>query len=437
MKGGLPKLFENPIVTKSGEERYISWANSEIKRGETTTGIISFGIDITERKQAVEALEESEQKFRGFMEQSPFAISLVNPDGRIDQVNKAFMTLWGISEDDWPKIKEEYNLLKDKQAMELGVMPLIQRAFSGESVVLPVLEYDAENTMDSLGIDTRSNKRSIQVRLYPLKNSKGDVIKVADMAEDITDRRQVEEEMRRLREEYTHIARVSAMGELTASLAHELKQPLAAIRSNAQAAQRFLTEDKPDIDEIHEILKDIVSDNRRADDVIAKLRSLMRKGTLQITELDINELVRDILPLINSHHIGGNIRVELQLDESIAHVSGDPVQLQQVILNLILNSTEAVTNLEVDRRVIIVRTSPHDGESVLLSVIDNGPGIDDKSISRLFEAFYTTKNEGLGMGLAISRTIIEEHRGRLWASNNPDRGATFSFTIPTFNENST
>jgi len=253
---------------------------------------------------------------------------------------------------------------------------------------------------------------------------------------DITENRRTEEEILRLREEYTHIARVSAMGELTASLAHELKQPLAAIRSNAQAALRFLSGDKPDIDELHEVLKDIIADNRRADDVIGKLRTLMRKSKPQITELDMRELVPDILPLVASHEAMRKITLSLELDEAIPLAAGDRIQIQQVILNLILNSTEALMSAKKESRLIVVRAYQQDAQKVVLSVKDNGPGIEAKALPHLFEAFYTTKQEGLGMGLAICRSIIEEHGGRLWAENNPDRGATFYFTLPIAKENS-
>ncbi len=272
-------------------------------------------------------------------------------------------------------------------------------------------------------------------RGYTHCNAEAEPDRLMGISTDITERKRAEEETLRLREEYTHMARVSAMGELTASLAHELKQPLAAIRSNAQAALRFLTGDKPDIDELHEVLKDIISDNRRADEVIKKLRTLMRKSKLQITDLDMKEAVQDVLPLVTNHETLRKISLQLELDETIPRVTGDRIQIQQVILNLILNSTEALMSRKQPLRSILVRTYQQDSRTVTLSVQDNGPGIEEKAMPHLFEAFYTTKQEGLGMGLAICRSIVEEHGGRLWAENNPDGGATFSFTIPLAREN--
>jgi two-component system sensor kinase FixL len=187
---------------------------------------------------------------------------------------------------------------------------------------------------------------------------------------------------------------------------------------------------------LHEILQDIIIDNRRADDVIGKVRALMRKGVFHITALNMKDLVQDILPLVTSHRAMRKIALEVELDDTIPLVAGDRIQLQQVILNLILNSLEAVMNMKTESRSILVRTYQQDTRTITLSVKDNGPGIEAKAMPHLFEAFYTTKPEGLGMGLAICRSIVENHRGRLWAENNPNGGATFYFTIPIARENS-
>ena len=250
------------------------------------------------------------------------------------------------------------------------------------------------------------------------------------VVEDITEKKQTEAEIQQVREEYIHIARVSAMGELTASLAHELKQPLAAIRSNAQAALRFLAVDKPDLDEFREILADIVEDDRRADMVIAKLRALMQKGKTETFKLNLNDVIQDTRPLINSYGIVKNISQTYELDARLLPISGDRIQLQQVLINLVLNSSEAFSAEEAVVRTITVSTRQHDAESVLVSVSDNGQGIPETVLGHLFEPFYTTKSKGLGMGLAICRSIVAEHGGRLWAENRPEGGAVFCFTIP-------
>ena len=312
-----------------------------------------------------------------------------------------------------PKLRELFNFTSDEEVNYESFFKVIHP--EDHEVVRRAVEQ-ALQTKGELRVDYRvvlpdGRIRWIGVRGRPYFKSSGELDRLMGVSSDITERKLAEEETLRIREEYTHIARVSAMGELTASLAHELKQPLAAIRSNAQAALRFLTGDKPDIDELHEILKDIIIDNRRADDVIGKLRGLMRKSELHITELNMKELVEDILPLVTSHEAMRKISLHLELDETIPLVAGDRIQIQQVILNLILNSTEALMNMKKQSRSITVRTHQQDSRTVTLSVKDNGPGIEAKAMPHLFEAFYTTKPEGLGMGLAICRSIVENARG--------------------------
>ncbi|MHA2408434.1 MAG: ATP-binding protein [Candidatus Ranarchaeia archaeon] len=271
--------------------------------------------------------------------------------------------------------------------------------------------------------------RWIEHVCQPISDQKSKFLGYRASNRDITKRKQSEEEVSQLREEFLHIARVAAIGELTASIAHELKQPLAAIRSNAQAAQRFLTRDEPDLDEFHDILTDIIKDDRRANEVIERLRTLLRKGDFRLMELDINELIHEIVPLINSYKIMRDISLELDLNDRLPPVMADRVQLQQVILNLILNSSEALMSESQNTRKIIVQTDLKDDQNVV-SVRDNGPGIDTKDPMKLYEPFYTNKKEGMGMGLAISRSIIEAHKGHIWFENNPDSGVTFYFALP-------
>ncbi len=246
--------------------------------------------------------------------------------------------------------------------------------------------------------------------------------------QDITERKQAEEDSRRLREELMHVARVTTMGELTAALAHELNQPLMAIMSNAQAAHRFLAKKNPDLDEIGEILSDIIKDDKRASEVIGKLRALLRKSDLEFTILNINDVIREVITLVHSDIVIKNISLSSDLNDKIPLVSGDRIQLQQVILNLILNSFEAMK--DVDSKRLCMRTVQENGKFITVGVEDSGIGIDEKNIDSLFKPFFTTKKEGLGMGLSINKVIIEAHGGSLWAKNNSDKGATFYFTLP-------
>lgn len=243
-------------------------------------------------------------------------------------------------------------------------------------------------------------------------------------------RKQGELEAQRLRQDLTHIGRVSAMGELTASLAHELNQPLTAILSNAQAAQRLLAADDVDLAEMREILADIVADDKRAGNVISRLRTLIKKGRLELTSLDLNEIVREVAWLVRSDAIIRNVSMNLELASGLPSVRGDRVQLQQVVLNLVLNGLEAMGGSGAGLRILVIRTAPDGADAVAIAVQDSGIGIDEKNADRLFDPLYTTKAEGLGMGLAIARTIVEAHGGRLGVASNPEGGATFRFTLP-------
>ncbi len=242
-------------------------------------------------------------------------------------------------------------------------------------------------------------------------------------------RRQAELEVQRLRQDLAHVGRVSAMGELTASLAHELNQPLTAILNNAQAAQRFLAADVVNLDELREIVSDIVADDKRAAELIRQTRRLLGKGGLEHTALALNETVADVARIVRGDAIMRNVSIRLDLAAALPPVRGDRLQLQQVVLNLVLNGLDAMQEAGPGDRVLVITTAS-DGPAVRVSVRDSGVGIDGQNVDRMFQPLYTTKAEGLGMGLAIANSIVIAHGGRLGACNNPDGGATFHFTLP-------
>jgi signal transduction histidine kinase len=243
-------------------------------------------------------------------------------------------------------------------------------------------------------------------------------------------RKQGELERQRLRQELTHIGRVSAMGELTASLAHELNQPLTAILSNAQAAQRLLAVDVVDLEEVREILSDIVADDKRAAAVIQRLRILLKKGALEFVPLDVNDIVSEVAWLVRSDALLRNVSMSVELASDLPSVLGDRVQLQQVVLNLLLNGLEALRSPWAGARTLVIRTARDGAALVTVAVQDSGTGIDEKDTDRIFRPLYTTKPDGLGMGLAIARTIVDAHGGRVVAANNEHGGATVHFTLP-------
>ena len=247
---------------------------------------------------------------------------------------------------------------------------------------------------------------------------------------------QAEREAGRLRQELAHIGRVSAMGELTASLAHELNQPLTAILNNAEVAQQHLQAAAPNLQELREILDDIVADDKRAAEVIQRLRVLLKKGALEHLPLDINDVVGEVAQLVRNDVVLRNVPMTVDLAPGLPVVRGDRVQLQQVILNMVLNGLEAMAEPNGHARALVIRTSRAGDTAVRVAVEDAGVGIDTDDLERLFQPLYTTKPEGLGMGLAIARTIIEAHGGHLRGSNNAAAGATFQFTLPVVGERS-
>src|SRR5437899_659633 len=247
---------------------------------------------------------------------------------------------------------------------------------------------------------------------------------------DVSEQKRAEREAREQQKQITHLTRVAMLGELSGALAHELNQPLTAILSNAQAAQHYLEKGRIDPKELGEILGDIVAQDRRAGEVIHRLRALFKKGERQFQMLDANELVREVLELAHSDLITRNIEVVTQPSPQLPAILGDRVELQQVLLNLIVNACEAMSADDPKEHGLTIRTESTADGGVQLSVIDRGHGIPADTQEKLFEPFFTTKPQGLGLGLSISRSIIAAHRGRLLGNNNPGRGATFHIVLP-------
>jgi PAS domain S-box-containing protein len=247
---------------------------------------------------------------------------------------------------------------------------------------------------------------------------------------DNTARKQAEQELHERRGELAHLARVTMLGELSGSLAHELNQPLTAILSNAQAAEHYLAQDAPDLAQVREILADVVAEDERAGEVIRRLRLLLRKGEVQQQTLDVNEVVIEVLKLARSDLTSQGVTVDTALASDLGAIRGDGVQLQQVLLNLVMNACDAMADNVAKDRLLTVRTFSTGEASVRIEVSDVGRGLPAGGAERAFERYFTTKTQGLGLGLSVCRTIITAHGGTLGAANNAGRGATFHFTLP-------
>jgi two-component system sensor kinase FixL len=264
------------------------------------------------------------------------------------------------------------------------------------------------------------------LRIAPVHDTSGIITHYIGIQTDVTLMKGKEQKINEQREEILHVTRVGKLAEFVSSLAHEISQPLTAILSYTQAAQRMLEGRAP---ELKEILSYIVDDDQRAAKVIQRLRALLKKSNPEMKPLDINTLINDTIVFVSSDAMVRNVILKLELEKDLPLVHGDRIQLQQVLLNLISNSFDAIYGNR-DQREILIRTSRKDVSTILVEVKDTGSGISADYMPKIFTHFFTSKPDGLGMGLSISRSIVEMHGGHLNAENNPDRGAIFYFTIP-------
>jgi len=374
--------------------------------------------DLIAAAQLAAQLRSSEQRFRAVVEAIPNAILLVNQDGIVTLANAQAETVFGYPREDL--VGEAVDRLIPERfrpshaELRRGYARAATARMMGTGRELFARRHDGSEI-------------PVEVALNPMPTEKG--LSVLVSVVDITPRLQAESAAARQRDELAHLSRVAMLGELSGSLAHELNQPLTAILSNAQAAQRFLAQSPPRVDKLAEILTDIVKSDHRAGAVIQRLRTLLRKEEAQRHSLDLNEVVEESLRLMRSDLLNRQIVVSSELAHALPAVSGDRTQLQQVLLNLVINGCDAMDGHRVDNRLTI-QTKRNANGNVEVSVADKGAGISSAELERIFEPFVTTKPHGLGLGLAICRSIVEAHGGRLWATNNADRGATLHCELP-------
>lgn len=374
---------------------------------------------LTDRLRISEAgLRTSEERFRAVIEAAPNAILLVDGEGRVALTNAQAHSLFGYSREEM--IGQPAELLVPPRYRPLlesyrgGDAAEARSRVMGSARELQVQRKDGEEV-------------PVEAVLQPMRTAAAMFVLVSLV--DLTERRNIERTAARQRDEIAHLSRVSILGELSGSLAHELNQPLTAILSNAQAAQRLLARDPPQLDSVAEILADIVKSDRRAGAVIQRLRSLLRKEETQRQPFDVNDAVQDALRLMHSDLLSRRVLVTSELAEKLPAMTGDRVQLQQVLLNLVINGCDAMEGQDC-RRCLSVRTRATAAGNIEICVTDDGGGIPPQDLERIFEPFVTTKPQGLGLGLAICRSIVESHGGRLWATNNAERGATFHVELP-------
>lgn len=355
--------------------------------------------------------KQSEEWFRLVVDSSPSALIVANEAGEISMANQRAEAIFGYDRAE-----------------------LVTRTID---TLIPVRHWSGEKSHDRVIADHREvfGRRKdgsavpLEVDFSSIRTSNGTLV-LASLV-DTTERRRAAAEATRQRSEMAHLSRVTMIGELSGALAHELNQPLAAILSNAQAAQRFLVQDETDLAEVREILADIVEQDRRAGEVIHRLHLLLKKGEVRRQPFDLNDAVGEVFKLLRSELMNHEVSVAMEMDELPAIVNGDRVQLQQVLLNLIMNSCDAMDGLPPSERQLTVRTKVSD-DAVEVSICDCGCGIAPENENRIFEPFFSTKTKGMGLGLAVCRTIMEAHEGVLRAANNEGSGACFHCRLPVY-----
>jgi PAS domain S-box-containing protein len=363
-----------------------------------------------------------EAKIRRLVNANIIGIFIWSIDGRIIDANDAFLRIVGYGRDDlvsgrlrWKELTPaEWRNVDERRVKELETtgtaQPHEKEYFHKNGDRVPVLVGGAT---------------------FEEKSDEG----VAFVL-DLTDRKRAEAAIRESEQRYSevqnelaHANRVATMGQLLASIAHEITQPIASARNNARAAQNFLDMQLSDLGEVKEALACVVGDVDRAGDIIDRIRQHMKKAPSRKERLDLNDAIKEVIALARSAIMKNGAPVQTRLADELLPVQGDRVQLQQVVLNLILNAVEAMSAVEAEARELLISTE-QDERGVLVAVRDSGPGIDATHLEHVFEAFYTTKSSGMGMGLSVCRSIIDAHGGRLWAEANKPRGAAFQFTLP-------
>jgi hypothetical protein len=380
-------------------------------------GYRGTGTDVTAIMCAQEALRESEQSARSALDGIAGLITVNDSNGKLEAVNRQVLEYfgrplewlknWGTNDvvhpEDLPRIFELY-----KRATASGI------PFNYE---VRLRRFDGEyRWFDNRGV--------------PIRDDSGRIVRWYVLLTDIEDRIRALARLDQMQSDFAHMNRLSVMGELTASLAHEITQPIASARNNARAAQNFLGMQPPDLGEVREALNSIMGNADRAGDIVDRIRDHIKKTPPRKCRFDLNEAINEVILLARSAIATNGVSVRTRLTEALFPVEGDRVQLQQVLLNLILNAVEAMSAVEAAPRELSISTEQTETGGVLVSVRDSGPGIDPDHLDRVFQAFYTTKSSGVGMGLSICRSIIDAHGGRLWADVSASRGAVFRFSLP-------
>lgn len=385
----------------------------------TEAAIIALLVaSLIRRRGAEQALRESQERLSLATTAANIGVWMLDLPSNRAWVSENWRQMFGVPPDADISLETVFQRIhaEDRAAMERAVQRAIESQADYASEYRVVLPNGTQRWISARGRHDSSAGTKHE--------------RLMGVSVDITERKQAETELLRHRAELAHVARVSTLGELAASVAHELNQPLGAILANAEAAELFLAQEPPAIEELGPILAAIRQDNERASEVIRRMRTLLGKRELERQPLEVNSVVEGVWPLVSGDAALRGVSLGAELSPGLPKVLGDRVHLQQVMLNLLLNGMDAVGGQPRERRRLTVRTGMGGEGQVELAVVDTGLGIEPEKLGRVFDPFYTTKPQGMGMGLSIARTIIKAHDGRIWAENNAAGGATFRLTLP-------
>src|SRR6266850_1243773 len=422
--GEVVKDEEFEYVRSDGERRYIVANSAPVRndQGELIAGVVALQ-DITElRLTQQRLLLKSEDKYRDLIDLSPDAIFIVDSEGKYVSGNPAGLELVKCTE------------------LELSGMPVINTYLPEERGSFQP-QFEKLKTEAIIRFERtflRSDGTTVPVEVSASQVHHGFfqtvVRNISDRKRSEAALEKAEEGLRKAQADLFHVSRVATMGELVASIAHEVNQPLCAIVTNGSVCVRLLSRDTPDLDKSREIIGRMIKDGMRASEVIKRVRELLHKAPSEKTPLNINETVQEVIDLVNSDLRRSRVELLIELAGDLPPVVGDRIQLQQVILNMILNAKDAMSDVHTHPRELLITTRKNESSGIVVAVQDSGKGLDPKDAESIFDPFFTTKADGMGLGLSISRRIIEDHGGRMWATPNEPQGAVFQFTLPTENE---
>jgi PAS domain S-box-containing protein len=400
-------------VLPDGTLKYILGIGHPVFNASGVVEFVGAAMDITERKRA----EVVGQQLAAIVDSSEDAIVSKDLNGTIESWNGGAERLFGYQASEVIGKSILIIIPPDRHDEELGILKRIRR---GELI----------KPYDTVRMREDGSLLDLSVTVSPLRDAAGRIIGASKIARDITERKRAEAALRDMQMELAHANRVATMGQLSASITHEVKQPIGAARNNARAALKFMDKNPPDLGEVREALGRIVGNADRAGEIVDRIRDHIKKAPPRKECWDINAGIREVIELSRGESVKNGISMQADLADGLPLIEGDRVQLQQVILNLIVNAVEAMSGASDGTRELLVSSRKANPGGVLVGVRDSGPGLAPETLEHVFEAFYTTKPGGLGMGLSICRSIIEAHGGRLWASANLPRGASFQFALP-------